>query len=395
MRVAYCSAEVAPFSKTGGLGDVAGSLPAALDEDVAVFTPLYRGISRLRATDLPHWKTARREGIDHYFFDAPELWDRDSLYGSNEAAFEDNEHRFRRLCEAIVADAGRLMGGEPDVFHVNDWHTALVPALTTTRTVLSIHNLAYQGAFDSVNFLRTGIEAADCVTTVSPGYAEEIQSPEHGMGLDDVLRRRGVSGIVNGLVGWAPPYSTPRGKKRHQKALRRQLGLSEGPLLAVVSRFTWQKGLDLVADAVPALLALGTRLVVLGTGDPSLEQRFESMARQFPEHLYVRIDFDEVFARQILAGADLFLMPSRFEPCGLTQLQAMAFGTLPVVRAVGGLKDTVDEGRTGFVFRSDSEFVPTLQRALAKRSARMQRAAMARDSSWAAAAAAYSQLYQE
>ena len=391
-----------------------------------------------------------------WLVDCPVLYDRDGLYGDAHGDFGDNHLRFAVLCRAALAAAPAILGGAPDVVHAHDWQGGLATALARldgmpAATVLTVHNLAYRGLFpkttvpelglpwsvfdlhhaefwDQLSLLKAGMAYADVVTTVSPTYAREILTPERGEGLDGFLRLdvARVAGIVNGidLTAWDPSAdpalparysaSSLAGKATCRAALARELGLAvddHTPLAVAIARLTPQKGLDLVAELAPQLAELGVKLAVLGTGERALEDRLRGLAGAHPDHLAVRIGFDVGLSRRMYAGADLFLMPSRFEPCGLGQLYAMRYGAVPVVAAVGGLRDTVHdpgddalaEGQgTGFAF----EYVdaPGLRWAL-DRAARMfrerpqafaavRRAGMQRDSSWDASAREYVQLYR-
>ncbi len=483
MRVAHIASEVAPWSQSGGLADVVGALPAALsdvdpDLDVAVFAPLYRGgRERARALGarvddagdasltLGGWHVEARfvrvnaaGRAPAFLLDAPSLFDRDGLYvdaGHNE--FGDNPRRFAALCRAAVDHAGRLMGGAPDVIHAHDWQAGLAllwarqvpPRQGGPACVLTIHNMAHQGNFpnhwvpelglpwewfhlelcefwDQVSFFKAGIACADAITTVSPTYAQEIQTPEGGHGLDGFLRAHAdrLSGIVNGIdtTSWNPatdsalpaPFDLDHlaGKSACRDALCAELGLQPagGPIVGVVSRLADQKGMDLVCDALPELVANGGCAAVLGTGLPWLEDRFRAAAATHPGRVAVHIGFDVPRSRRVYAGSDAILVPSRFEPCGLTQLYAMRYGAIPVVRATGGLRDTVDDPGDEALARGEGTGVcfthPTadeLRHALARTAglfanseawARVQRAGMARDSSWAGPAAEYAALYR-
>ena len=479
LRIAFASSEVAPWSKTGGLGDVAGDLPRAFadsaDLDVAVFTPLYRSAAeqvRRRGCTLapagPDFSVQGRparflrlQGGDHpttFFLDAPHLFDRAGIYGpaSSQAytdtgagSFSDNLHRFGGFCEAVLEHAARLMGGAPDVVHAHDWQAALLPGLLAGRadrpaTVLTIHNLAYQGAFAAgdvggrpapdgylrdghLNLLAGAISAADRVTTVSPNYAHEITTPEFGCGLDGLLRHRGVTGVLNGIDAdaWDPrtdpalpaPFSADdrAGRATGRRALLSEFGLPDEPgtlLLGMVSRLAGQKGPELVADLVPRLGSLRARLVVLGSGDKALEALFSKLAQQHHHRLGVRLDFDLELARRIYGACDGMLIPSRFEPCGLVQMYAMRYGSVPIASAVGGLVDTVrDPGDdalargegTGFLMEAVSSvaLAEAVERAgrLLRRDpdgfARVQNSGMTADWSWAASAQAWADLYRE
>ncbi len=483
MKVAFVSAEADPWAKTGGLGDVVGALPAALkrvdpDLEVCVYLPLYervwgklreRGIE-LEATDqtiaarlfnrAEFGRIQRHvdgDGVIWAFVEHHGFYHRAGLYGDERGEYFDAGARFAFLCRAALDTAPRLLGGAPDVFHCHDWHTGPLPMYLRTRyapaypgaaSVLTIHNLGYQGVFskevlpgvglpwslfhtdvaefyDRVNYLKGGVACADATTTVSPTYAREMLTSEGGFGLSEFLRARArrFHGILNGLgPSQRSPDSDPHlpanydaadisGKRRCRQALLEEVGLRTNygeALIGVVSRFVGQKGLDIVADIVPGLPALGARMVVLGSGSAVLEGRFRELARRFPRHLALRTAFDPPLAQRIFAGSDITLVPSRYEPCGLTQMQAMAYGTVPVVRAVGGLRDTVldpheaGERATGFVFFDFS--AKALYQALARAIdmfrngpgawRQMQRNGMSRDATWETSARQYRGLYE-
>ncbi|MGN6111056.1 MAG: glycogen synthase GlgA [Kofleriaceae bacterium] len=399
-------------------------------------------------------------GRVHYgFLDLPALYDRaGGLYGPSGAGeFGDNHVRFAALGAAARAAGAQLLGGI-DVLHVHDWQAGpaaiyahLAGAQPACSIVATIHNLAYRGIFpktamtelgipwslftpklaefyDQVSFLKGALALADVVTTVSPTYAQEILTPERGEAFDGFLRWdvKRLVGIVNGIdaASWDPasdpalPAAFSRqdlaGKQVCRRAVAREAGLGElaedAPLLGVIARMTDQKGLDLVAEIAPELGTLGAKLVVLGAGEPALEDRFRYLAQAFADHVAVRIGFDTGYSRRIYAGSDLFVMPSRFEPCGLGQLYAMRYGAVPIVHGVGGLRDTVvDPGDgelaqglgTGFRFDTPtpSALLAAIRRAVALYRDRvafasLQRAAMARDSSWTSSAHEYVQLYR-
>ena len=429
--------------------------------DVGVIVPLYRGVAAKLALDAgepiaidvgPHrfearLRTARVGRVTYGFVDCAALYDREgTLYGPGGAGeFADNHLRFGALGKVAVEHGAKLVGGAMDVLHTHDWQGA--PAAVYARAanaplaiVSTIHNLAFRGIFpkhvmddlgfpwsafdihhlefyDQVCLLKGGLAASDAVTTVSPTYAREILTPERGEALDAFLRSdvRRLVGIVNGIDdrSWDPatdralpaPFSATKlaGKAVCRAAVANELGLTlaaDQPLIGVIARMAHQKGIDLVADLVPELHRMNAKLVVLGSGEPDLEARFRWLASVFSENLVVRIGFDHDLSRRIYAACDLFAMPSRFEPCGLGQLYAMRYGALPVVHAVGGLRDTVDD-RTGVRF--DAETAPALIAAVERgvaivrdpdqlRAARA--AAMARDSSWTASALQYLQLYR-
>ena len=476
MRVLFIASEVAPWSKTGGLADVASALPRALaarGHEVLVVSPRYALIdpaaARLErrtasvAVRFPHGEergglfTRDERGVRWAFLDHEGFFDRAGVYGDAEGDYPDNDLRFAFLSVGGLV-AARELGFLPDVVHAHDWQTGLVPLalrrgwagadpLFAAPTVFTIHNLAYQGRFppgamerlglpadvfsptglefwDDVSLLKSGLAFSEQLTTVSPRYAVEIRSgPEQGAGFEGLLAHRGHSlhGILNGAdyEHWSPetdpalaaPYSADHlgGKARCKAALLAELGL-EGdsrPLIGVVGRLAHQKGVDLVAEAMPRLVDLGVSVALVGSGDAALERTFRELARRFAGRLGVRLGFDDALAHRVQAGADLFLMPSRFEPCGLAQRYALRYGAPPVVRGVGGLRDTVidadadPERGVGFVFEEATAdaLVAATARALAARgeprwSAIVQRG-MALDFSWDRAAAAYERVYAQ
>jgi starch synthase len=460
------SSEAAPLAKTGGLADVVGALPIALrscGDEVGVVIPRYgsidlKGLRRVY-TDLPvflgptRFDTAIYQAsaeFPFYLADCPKLYDRKGFYGEAGLDYPDNHIRFAVFARAALAVARYLF--RTDVFHCHDWQSGLVPAyLRTTfstdptffgvKTLFTIHNLGYQGLFprtalaevgldaavwrpDGMEFfgrasyLKGGIAFADWLSTVSPTYAREIQTPENGMGLDGALRARAgqLTGILNGVDygEWNPEtdsliparYSAAdlSGKRICKAQLLAEFGLPaeaiDRPLLAVISRLTRQKGADLVAEVAGQIVAGDVYLIALGTGDPEYEDLFRAMAAEFPGRIAVHIGFDNGMAHRIEAGADIFLMPSRYEPCGLNQIYSLRYGTVPVVRATGGLDDTIDES-TGFKFTeySGEALAGAVRRAVTAWSNRerwgeMMRRGMERDFSWRTSAAAYSELYR-
>lgn len=464
MRILFVASEIAPWSKTGGLADVSGALPRALaarGHHLTVVSPLYRGVDRRALVDTG--RSVRVEfgsGVQVGTFHAaqpaerltvllvenPAFYDRPGLYGAPED-YPDNHLRFAFLSRAALL---AWSAEPPDILHLNDWQTALAalyaridPRLARrVKSVFTIHNLAYQGLFersaladlglpwdlfrpDTLEFhgrlclLKAGLIYADLLTTVSPRYAQEIQTAEFGAGLDGVLRARGedLMGILNGAESatWDPgtdrllaahfTAAALSGKAICKAALQRTLHLPErpeAPILACVGRMTVQKGHDLLAACADTLLReSGAQLVLLGSGDRGYEALFHDLAARHPRAVAVRTTFDETLAHQIQAGADILVMPSRFEPCGLSQLYALRYGTVPVVRAVGGLDDTVRDGETGFKFReaTPEALLAALRRALAlfadrERWTAIQRRAMAEDFSWEASAAAYEAVYR-
>lgn len=454
-RVLHVASEVAPFSKTGGLADVAGALPGALRRqgvDAHTVTPLYRfiepadhGLHRIPArvplrlghtTVTAHlWRSPDGHTT---FVDAPGLSDRDAPYGTAHGDYPDNPLRFARFCRAAMHLASGF-----DLVHLHDWQAGLTGVYLDHQwpTVLTIHNLAYQGlapmgeadALDvpgalrdmhgaefhgQLSLLKAGLVMADCITTVSPGYAREIKTPEYGKGLDGLMRARAdkVVGILNGLDvdvwdprtdGALPAHydaADLAGKAVCKNELQRELGLprdAETPLLVYVGRAAAQKGLDLLAEASGVLATADAQLAVLCDGDRAIVDAMVGLGTAFPGRVAVRTGFSEALARRMYAGADFVLVPSRFEPCGLAQLIGMRYGAVPVVRRTGGLADTVDDGATGIVF--GAAHAEALARAIERAAAlyrapdhyrRMQAAGLARDSSWDASARAWVGLYE-
>ncbi len=405
MRILFLASEVVPFSKTGGLADVAGALPAALAKlghEVVVVTPLYGSIRSDRVQPLGKKLTLRfpfgdvvaelheaRISANHrvLFIANGPLFGRPGIYGDNGGEYPDNHRRFAFFSMAALS-AAQLVGFAPDVIQLNDWQTGLAALalrrgyqgtpLERARSVFTIHNLAYQGIFpkqamrdlglpwelftvaglefyDQVNFLKAGLVYADALTTVSRRYAEEIQTPEAGWGLDGLLRarRNRLFGILNGVdTGeWnlrTDPLLPANEKPSCKRALLERFELASAterpgpPVFGIVSRLASQKGFDLVFPAMERLLREeDLRLVLLGAGDPKLEHAFRALAQRYPDKVGVRFGYDNALAHLIEAGSDFFLMPSLYEPCGLNQMYSLLYGAVPVVRAVGGLEDTV------------------------------------------------------
>jgi starch synthase len=457
MRVLFVTPECAPLTKTGGLGDVSAALPAALRTlgiDVRVLLPAYRGVAPPQATEVAKLSLLQMEARlleagEFLLLDCPPLYDRPGgpYQDAQGADWADNALRFGFLSRvaAHLGSAGSPLEWRPEIVHCNDWPTALAPVYlhfehAHAGTVMTVHNLAFQGLFDAgllerlelpratfaveglefygkLSFLKGGLVYADALTTVSPTYAREIQTEEFGCGLDGVLRERRerLRGITNGIdTDTWNPMSDPRIVERYswtslekktanKLALQRRLNLSEDaatPLAGAVCRFTHQKGVDLIAAAADDMVGLGMQLCLLGRGEREYEAALAVAAARHPANIAVAIGFNEDLAHLIEAGADLFLMPSRFEPCGLNQMYSQRYGTPPVARATGGLVDTIADGETGFLFeRAESAaLLDALRRALAayrdtRRWREMQRRAMARDFSWAAPARQYADLY--
>ncbi|HET8550621.1 MAG TPA: glycogen synthase GlgA [Bryobacteraceae bacterium] len=464
-KVLMVASEATPFAKTGGLADVLGALPRALKargEQVAVVMPLYTAAGTYpdtmgRACDDLHvwlgWAQHRvqirhhsQDGVEYFFVESDELFGRAGLYGDADGDYPDNHIRFAVLAHGAVAVMRWLF--RPNVIHCHDWQAALVapiirhqfatdPSFMAMRLLLTIHNLGYQGIFPAsalidtglppdvlrpdrmeywgkLNFLKGGIVFSDAVSTVSPTYAREIQTPEYGMGLDGVLRDRSqlVTGILNGVAYeyWSPdhdPYIARQyssdsldGKRECKRDLLATLGLPadlDAPLLGVVSRLTEEK-VELLVHISDELVRGNVRLAVLGGGP--LEGHFVDLAARYPDRVGVGLGWNEPLSHKVQAGADMFLMPSRYEPCGLTQMYALRYGTPPVVRATGGLEDSVDE-EAGFKFRdySGAAFLAAIHQALSAYGdqhgwRRRILAAMSRDLSWSTSAGRYIALYQ-
>ncbi len=477
MKVLLASSEAVPFAKTGGLADVAGALPKALERigvDVRLILPKYKGIEEKGLpinytgvrVSVPVSQTvveadiveSRFDGVTAYLVERDEYFYRDNLYSTEDGDFIDNAERFVFFARAII-ETVRQTGFVPDVIHCNDWQTALVPVYLNTvlrpdpllsriSTLMTIHNLGYQGLFwhldwhllnlgweyftpnflefyGKINFLKGGIVFADILNTVSRRYSQEIQTRIFGGGLDGILRTRkdDLYGIVNGIDydEWIPekdgfipaPFSASdlSGKAACKAALQKAFGLpveANGTLLASISRLADQKGFDLIAEGFEDLLSPGTQYILLGTGDRKYHDLFTGFARKYPQSFAVKIAYDNALAHLIEAGADIFLMPSRYEPCGLNQLYSLRYGTVPVVRAVGGLEDTIRDdpadadSNTGFKFREYTvdAMMGALRRALALRrdgaqwTALMKRC-MGQDFSWDKSAQEYRALYEK
>jgi starch synthase len=436
MRILLASSEVHPYSKTGGLADMAGSLVKALaraGHQVGLVTPLYRGIRgrfpEMRKLDwymnLPLgaqwargevWTLEPMEGLTVYFVDQPGFLDRPGVYAENGLDYADNAERFIFFSKA-VAHLARYLPWQPEVVHVNDWQTALAPLLmlhqklwegwtSKPRTCITIHNLAYQGIFPAtkyaltnlpqdyfnlngaefygnLNCLKAGIVYSDVVTTVSPRYAREITTPEQGCGLDDILRRRhgALFGILNGVDydEWNTtsnprlkhPYSLRdlKGKAANKADLQRELGLPADdtvPLFSNITRLADQKGVDIQLGALEEMLSTRMQFVLLGSGWEGYEEAYRRLMRRYPDKVAVQIGFDQSLSHRIEAGSDFFMMPSKFEPCGLNQMYSLRYGTVPIVRMTGGLDDSVVDITEDRKRADGIKFVDYSARALAK-----------------------------
>lgn len=441
MRVFIASSEVVPFAKTGGLADVTGVLVDELKKlkvSSSVILPFYRktrtmakdlGIRELNkeftisiGNDIEKgrlWKGKTARGADAYFIENDRFYDRDELYETSDGDYPDNASRFIFYSRGVL-EAIKTLGLKVDIIHCNDWQSALIPVylksiyrdeFQETSTVLTIHNIGYQGIFwhmdmqltglgwemfhigaleyyGKINFLKGGILFADIITTVSNAYAKEIMTPEYGFGLDGVLRerRQDIHGVINGIDynEWGPwkdrliPARYNRkninGKALCKSTLQRECNLKEEdkPLIGMVSRIASQKGIDLVVKSIREIIESGAQLIILGKGADSLENKLLKLEDKYKGDLCVKIGFDNTLAHKIYAGSDIFLMPSKYEPCGLGQIIALSYGTIPVVRRTGGLADTIiefnpDTGEgTGFLFDeySSEAMVKALKRAI-------------------------------
>ena len=475
MRVLSVASEAFPLVKTGGLADVVGALPAALAPHGIEITTLLPGYPAVlntlgRARVVHRWPAllgtparllAGKLG-EHplLVLEAPELFSRDGgpYQQPSGREWDDNWRRFAALARAGADLAsGAVAGRGYDVLHAHDWQAALAPAYlryapgpgTVAKSVVTIHNIAFQGRYDAaifpalglpdhafaidgveyyggVGLLKGGLESADAITTVSPTYAQEIHGPEFGMGLEGLIAARDdrVTGIVNGIdpAVWHPaadpalpaPYTIKSLARRaaNKRALEKTFGLDrdDGPLFCVVSRLTWQKGMDVLAECIDPIVDMGARLVVLGSGDLALEQAFYLAGERHPGRVGTRIGYDEPLSHLIQGGSDAILIPSRFEPCGLTQLYGLAYGCVPIVARTGGLADTVIDANvaalsaevaTGFQFAPVTRpcLLGAVRRAVAlhaepERWAAMQRRGMRMDFSWGSSGALYARLYR-
>ncbi len=472
MKVLYAASEAVPFCKTGGLADVAGSLPPALAAqgvETAVILPLYRRVKERFADRLTFlcydyvdlaWRHAycglfslKKDGVTWYFLDNEQYFGRPELYGC-----ADDGERFGFFSRAVVKMLDHL-DFWPDVIHCNDWQTALIPIYLkddgvreeryrSVRTVLTIHNIEYQGRYDpyclgglfgldrgwvddgtllldgDLNLLKGAILTADAVNAVSPTYAQELKNPYFAHRMEGILTQCGykLSGVLNGIdMKLYDPAADPRiaanytaenisGKAADKAELQKALGLRpepETPIIAMVSRLVTHKGLDLIREVMGDIMELPVQFVLLGSGDAAYEDFFRHAAERWPERMSIRLGYDEALSMAIYAGADLFLMPSRSEPCGLSQMIAMRYGTVPIVRETGGLKDTVQpyeawrDAGTGFTFAnySSADMLHVLREAAylykdyPDAFARLRRRAMERDFSWNRSAGDYLKIY--
>lgn len=479
LKVWFLASEVVPFAKTGGLADVAGSLPASLKDlgvDVSVGLPFYRvtkngnhkteevlnglevplGKAKLRGDVL---KTSTQDGIPVYLFSQKDFFDRSGLYGTAQGDYPDNFERFTCFSRAALLFA-KETGLRFDVVHCHDWQTGLIPAYLKTpyrtdpffsdvASVITVHNLGYQGVFPAeklptsglpasefrpegveywgkISLLKAGIVYSDAITTVSPRYSQEIQTPEFGLGMEGIFQKRSADlyGILNGADydTWDPAidphikagytFSDKKNKKECKADLVNELGLDrrfvDRPVLGMISRLVAQKGCDLLVQIAQDIVQLDAGLVILGAGEEAYQKFLVKLGKEYPDSMAVRIGFDETLAHRIMAGADMLLVPSRYEPCGLTQIYALRYGTVPIVRATGGLDDTIeqfapDSGQgTGFKFvdYEAKAFLEKIQEAVALFEdntmwMRLVTNGMKCDFSWERSAREYVSLYEK
>ncbi|MBI5116185.1 glycogen synthase GlgA [Candidatus Poribacteria bacterium] len=478
MRILFATSEMVPFSKTGGLADVAGGLTKALRKlghEVAAIVPYYK-VTRKKGfstedVDLPFpvpmsdreeygeiFRLVQEDGSVVNFIGKEAYYDREQLYGTPQGDYPDNAERFIFFSKAVL-QACKALKYKPDIIHCNDWQTGLVPVYLKTlqnidpgfkkvATLFTIHNIAYQGLFwhldmhltnlswdlfnpegieyyGKINLLKAGIVGSDIITTVSPRYAEEIQTPEFGYGLEGILRKRSgrLFGVLNGAdyEEWNPEtdkylaanYSARdlSGKAKCKRDLLEQFGLpasNDAPLIGVVSRLADQKGFDILAEVMNDIVRDGFQFVLLGTGEEKYHTLFSKMAKKHPDRVGIKLTFSNEIAHKIEGGADMFLMPSLYEPCGLNQMYSLKYGTAPVVRATGGLDDTIVDHPTssrfgnGFKFRdyTSSALLEKLRQARKSYGnkeewKRIMLNGMACDFSWESSARKYAELYQK
>ncbi|MBN2620345.1 glycogen synthase GlgA [candidate division WOR-3 bacterium] len=454
MKVAFAASEAVPYAKTGGLADVIGTLPQHLIAqgiEVAVFLPRYKGITSgsristlsIRMGDVK--KVAVYKDRNFYFVDYPAFYDRDGLYGTLQGDYPDNCARFTLFCKAVCAFCEK---NNFDLIHCHDWQTGLIPLLlrdqhSSCKNVFTIHNLGYQGRFPrenldlfglsgsyftpdgieyygDINLLKSGIVYSDILTTVSENYADEIQTPELGFGLDGILRTRRdrLVGIINGIdyKEWDPaydphlyePFTDQSGKHKNKRHLLHMCGLREGmPVIGMVSRIASQKGFDILMKGFDDIMEQNVVLVILGLGDEAYHRKLMKYEKLFPRRVSVQLKFDNELAHRIYAGSDFFLMPSLYEPCGLGQLISLRYGTVPIVRFTGGLKDTITEydpetgqgNGFGFTEYTSKELIAAIHRALRayedeQKFALLSEKCMTLNYSWAESAKKYKKLYE-
>ncbi|MDD5775840.1 MAG: glycogen synthase GlgA [Candidatus Omnitrophica bacterium] len=460
MKIVMCASEVVPFAKTGGLADVAGALPAALEKaghEVIVIMPGYKMVHAKAGLGIKQVRDGLSaatlgKAVKVYFIDHDFYFGRDALYGDKSGDYIDNIDRFSYFCRRTL-DLLKEINFKADIIHCHDWQSALVPVYVRSmtystdpfykgmRTVFTIHNIGYQGLFskdefpklglswsffgvealeyyDRINCLKGGIMFSDVINTVSDTYSKEIRTKEFGFGMEGVLdhRKDSLFGIINGLDYsiWDPAVDTfiaekfsaqdPAGKAACKEDLQKLCKFpvkKNVPLIGVVSRLAQQKGFDIVAEGIDRMCRMSLQMVILGTGDAKYHEIMEKMIKKYPKVISLHLKFDDALAHKIYAGSDIFLMPSRYEPCGLGQMISMKYGTLPLVFKTGGLADTVDASN-GFVFGTYSadELLKTVKKALsayesADKWKKLVAAAMRCDFSWSESAKKYIQLYEK
>jgi len=458
MKIAICASEVVPFAKTGGLADVGGALPLALEklgEEVLIVMPGYKKVHDLKT---PAIKTLKEgisysqigKGIKVYFIDNEQYFNRAELYGDKAGDYKDNLDRFAYYSHRTL-ELLKELKFKADIIHCHDWQSALIPVYLktlyagddfykNTRTIFTIHNIGYQGLFakeefpklgldwdvftmdkleyyDKVNVLKGGIIFSDMVNTVSDTYSKEIQTKEFGFGMEGILNQRKSSlfGIINGLDYsiWDPAadrnlvksfsLKDMEGKAENKEALQKMCKLpvkQNVPLFGIVSRLAQQKGFDILAEGIDTICKMDLQMVILGTGDLKYHQIMESMVKKYPKVISLNLKFDDVLAHRIYAGSDIFLMPSKYEPCGLGQMISLKYGTVPLVFKTGGLADTVNS-KNGFVFDkySKDELINTVKKAVKAFKAKktwqeLVSAGMKCNFSWNESAKKYVQLYE-
>jgi starch synthase len=459
MKIVMVASEVVPFAKTGGLADVAGALPLALEkqgQDVIIIMPGYKAAHNLKTPAIKNFQEGVSfatigKNIRVYFIDNENYFGRDQLYGEKTGDYKDNLERFSYFCKKAL-ELLKTIKFKPDIVHCHDWQSALAPVylkntlvddlfFKDTKTVFTIHNIGYQGLFakeelpktgldwgvfnsdmleyyDKINILKGGIVFSDMINTVSDTYSKEIQTKEFGFGMEGILNKRKADlfGIINGLDYsiWDPGtdnkiaenYSAKdlAGKKAAKADLQKLSKLpvkSTVPLFGIVSRLAQQKGFDILAEGIDAICKMDLQLVILGTGDQKYHDVLEAMVKKYPKVISLHIKFDDALAHKIYAGSDIFLMPSKYEPCGLGQMISLRYGTVPLVYKTGGLADTVDD-KNGYVFDkySKDELIKTIKKAVKDFKAQkewkeLMLRGMKCNFSWSAQSKKYIELYEK
>ncbi|MDD5347028.1 MAG: glycogen synthase GlgA [Candidatus Omnitrophica bacterium] len=459
MKIVMVASEVVPFAKTGGLADVAGALPLALEkagQDVIIIMPGYKAAHAIKSPEIRPFADGVSyskigKNIPVYFIENKEYFDRDGLYGDKNGDHKDNLERFSYFCRHAL-ELLREIKFKPDIIHCHDWQSALVPVylkntlaldpfFTRTRTVFTIHNIGYQGLFakealpktgldwgvfnmdmleyyDKINILKGGLVFSDLINTVSDTYSKEIQTKEFGFGMEGILEKRKADlfGIINGLDYsiWDPVADKKiaanfsakdmAGKVACKEDLQKLCGLPAKagvPLIGVVSRLAQQKGFDIVAEGIDEICRLDLQMVILGTGDLTYHQIMEAMVKKYPKVISLHLKFDDTLAHKIYAGSDMFLMPSKYEPCGLGQMISFRYGTVPIAFKTGGLADTVN-ARNGYIFDeySKAALLANIKQAVRdfkskKKWHDLALRGMKQNFSWSASAKKYIELYEK